>query len=101
MQSLNAPPEFHYYSGETVMQGDLVVSENGKPGVVEQIIAPGTPDAAAFASPLGGLLVREDWNGTPSYLVVTPPDGVYWEDMQFVRRATPHQPKDPSGLDGQ
>ena len=87
MRDLHGLPEFHYYTGERVVQGDLVISENGKPGIVEKIIAPGTSDSDAFACPNGGLLIKEDWEGNWSHLVVTPPDGIYWEDMQFVHRA--------------
>ncbi len=88
MNDLCGLPEFHYYTGDVVMQGDVIISENGNPGVVEKIIAPGTSDSDAFACPDGGLLIKEDWQGTPSYLIVTPPDGVYWEDMEFLRRGT-------------
>jgi hypothetical protein len=79
---------FYYYTGENVMEGDIIISENGHPAVVERIIIPGTSEAHSFECPDGGLLVRENWKGTPSYLVVTPPDGIHWEDMQFVRRRT-------------
>jgi hypothetical protein len=89
MKDLPETPKFRYYTGEIVMEGDHVISENGKPGIVEKIIAPGTSDSTDFACPDGGLLIKEDWEGTPSYLVVTPPDGISWEDMEFVCRGTP------------
>ena len=88
MKDLPKLPEFHYYTGEKVMGGDHVISGNGNPAVVEKVISPGTSDAAAFACPDGGLLVKEYWEGTPSYLVMTPPDGIYWEDLEFVTRGT-------------
>ena len=88
MKDATELPEFHYYTGETVMEGDHVISENGNPAVVEKVIAPGTSDSANFACPDGGLLIKEDWQGTPGYLVVTPPDGICWEDMKFVGRGT-------------
>ena len=85
-KSSNQTPIFHYYSGEFVMEGDIVKSGNGNPGVIEKVIAPGSADGDAWSCPEGGVLIREDWQGTPSYLVEVPPDGIYWEDLEFIRR---------------
>jgi hypothetical protein len=84
---------FHYATGEVVKKGDVIRTgnrdENGNLniGVVELVIAPGTEDADAYCCPdEGGILIREDWGGTPSYLLETPPDGIYWEDLELIRR---------------
>lgn len=78
---------FHYFTNEVVRLGDVVVSENGNPGKVVQIFQPGTQDAVDFqCEEEGGVMIEEDWDGTPGLMLMTPPDGQSWEDLEFVRR---------------
>lgn len=78
--------EFHYYTGEVVKIGDRVLTAGGHRGVVEEIIEPG-PDAAKwYDCPNGGVRIIEDWDGVPSSLLLEPPDGEYWEDIEFIGR---------------
>ena len=76
---------YHYYTGEEVRVGDVVRS-NDRPGTVRMVIAPGTQEAEDHGCPEGGVMIEEDWDGKPSLLILTPPDGMYWEDLDFVRR---------------
>jgi hypothetical protein len=72
---------FYYHTGELVMEGDHLISENGHPAVIEKIICPGTDAAADYSCPHLGLLIKEDWDGIPAYLAAPHPNGVFWEDM--------------------
>jgi len=80
--------EFHYYSGATVRVGDRVRTGSGHFGVVEEIIAPGSEAAKQYDCPDGGVLVIQDWRGTKSPLMMTPPDGIYWEDLELIERGS-------------
>ena len=70
------------------MVGDRITYA-GFPGVVAMVLVAGTQDAANFACPdTGGILMEEDqphrgW----SAMVLTPPDGRQWEDLDFIERA--------------
>jgi hypothetical protein len=86
MSDSHQPTCFHYYTGERVLEGDIIKTGNGKLGAVEKVIVSGSADSVAFSCPEGGVLINEDWDGTPSFLLLTPPDGVYWEDLVFIRR---------------
>ena len=77
---------FRYRTGEIVEEGDFVKTGNDNNGVVVAVIAPGTTDAKSYGCPDGGILIKEDWDGSESLMVMLPPDGEYWEDLDFQRR---------------
>jgi hypothetical protein len=74
--------EFHYDTGEIVVEGDEV-AYSGNAGVVDKILAAGSPDAAGYScADTGGILLSICWGR----MLMTPPDGDLWEDLDFVRR---------------
>jgi hypothetical protein len=78
---------FRYNTGDEVLEGDFVIGAGGRPGRVVMIIQPGTSDANDFDCPDGGVLFMEVWgDGQESHVLMTPPDGEYWEDIEFLRR---------------
>jgi hypothetical protein len=77
-----------YRSGEDVQVGDVVITGNGKRGIVKLLIYPGTPDTQYWACPDGGILVEEDWNGTPNLMAYPADAREEWEDLDFVKRGT-------------
>jgi hypothetical protein len=78
--------DFHYYTGEVVAVGDLVRTGGGRSGIVEEIIQPGLKAAEWYDCSDGGVRIIEDWNGVFSPLLMTPPDGKYWEDLELIKR---------------
>ncbi|MBX3443200.1 MAG: hypothetical protein KF774_12410 [Planctomyces sp.] len=85
-------PRFHYYDGSPVRIGDRIYTgnvSNGKAveGVVELIISPGSEDADAYSCPEGGILICEQWGDNQSLLLMTPPDGIEWEDLVLIERS--------------
>ena len=50
------------------------------------VILPGTPDAEAFSAPEGGVMVAERMRKGDNLVLMLPPDGKLWEDLEFVRR---------------
>lgn len=81
-----APRVFHYADGAVVMEGDRVKPLNTPKGVILIIIQPGSAEAEDYGCPDGGVLVEEDWNGTPSLLLLEPPDGKHWDELVFISR---------------
>jgi hypothetical protein len=81
------PKVFRYADGTVVMEGDRVKPPNVLTGVILSVIQPGSSDAEAYGCPDGGVLIEENWNGTPSLLLLEPPDGEQWEDLEFISRA--------------
>ena len=84
---------YRYSTGEEVRVGDCVLTAGGiRKGVVEKVIAPGTPDSMDYhCFTTGGVLINEDWGGKSSLLLTSPTfEG---EDLIFVER-------DPSMPDG-
>ena len=77
--------DFHYFSGEVVELGDKV-SDVGHIGSVTDIFQPDTQESIYFSCPKGGVLVISDWDGQKSSRLWTPPDGEYWEDLEFLGR---------------
>lgn len=80
--------EFHYYDGQAVYPGDRVRTAGGRLGKVAEIIQPGTSAAEDYSAPEGGVLISEEWNGVASPLLLTPPDGKSWEDIELIARAS-------------
>ena len=76
---------FHYFSGEVVQQGDRIRSA-GRSGYVAEVFQPGSDSAKTFDCPEGGVLTFEDWDGKQSPMVWRPPDGEFWEDLEFIGR---------------
>jgi hypothetical protein len=84
---------FRYHSGEAVNEGDSVRTAYGdktsiiyRYGCVEKVISPDSDDSTNWNCPQGGVLVVEDWDGTSNRVLWTPPDGIYWEDLEFIHR---------------
>jgi len=78
--------KFRYHTNEEVKEGDMVITGNRNRGVVEKVIAPGSSDSQNYQCSNGGVLIMENWQGECSYLLMTPPDGEAWEDLEFVSR---------------
>jgi len=76
---------FHYFSGEVIQQGDRIRSA-GRSGYVAEVFQPGSDSAKTFDCPEGGVLTFEDWDGKQSPMVWRPPDGEFWEDLEFIGR---------------
>jgi hypothetical protein len=81
------PRVFRYADGTVVMEGDRVKPPNTSKGVILTIIQPGSSDAEAYGCPDGGILIEENWNGTPGLLLLEPSDREEWEDTVFISRA--------------
>lgn len=75
---------FRYRSGDVVMVGDHV-REHGCPAIVEMVIRPNTSLAEYFMCPNGGVML---FYGDGGRLLMDPPDGMQWEDLEFVARAS-------------
>ena len=76
---------FHYFSGEVIELGDRVRDVRHL-GYVAEIIQPGSDYALSCDCPDGGVLTMADWDGTKSPRIWTPPDGEFWEDLEFIAR---------------
>ncbi|QOJ13654.1 MAG: hypothetical protein HRU75_02925 [Planctomycetia bacterium] len=78
-----------YTTGEDVQLYDVIKTGNGNIGVIEKLLAPGSIDAEAFfVFDAGGVLIQENWDGKPGYLVMEADDIPEWEDTSFIRRGT-------------
>ncbi|MBK9262129.1 MAG: hypothetical protein IPM54_20285 [Polyangiaceae bacterium] len=78
--------KYKYMSGIEVMEGDVVAIRRGNrfvEGVVLQVLLPNTPDADAWSSPDGGVLIE----GAGLGLSVTE-SLENDEDVVLVRRAS-------------
>jgi len=78
---------FRYDTGREVRLGDIVRVWDGRkwrPGVVAEVLLPGTPEAEGEGHPEGGILVLSEASGAKFWGL---PDGRQWEDLEFVRRA--------------
>lgn len=69
---------FHYFSGEVVMVGDRV-RESGRVGRVLHIFQPGPESAEHYHCPDGAV-------STSNRHLWEPPDGEFWEDLEFLGR---------------
>ena len=65
---------FRYSTGEEVMPGDRVVSDDRLFGVVESVSLPGSEDAAGRGAPEGGIAVLENVRGVASCAFYSPAD---------------------------
>jgi hypothetical protein len=75
-----------YSTGEDVRVGDRVLTAEGRrKGVVEQVFEPGTPGSRDYNCPDGGVLIKEDWDGVPSLLLLSP-GSIESEELRFVGR---------------
>jgi hypothetical protein len=82
----------YYMDGTEVREGDIVAISQirlGARGVVLKVLLPGTPDAAAWAVPEGGVLLKGDVDGL--FVTSALADD---EDIVFVRRGG-DEPGDP------
>lgn len=77
---------FHYFDGNEIRVGDHVIGPRGRLGRVDKIIQPESAESNTYDAPLGGVLFIFDWDGVPGPVMMTPPDGKYWEDIEFVAR---------------
>jgi hypothetical protein len=76
---------FHYISGEEIMVGDRV-REVGRDGYVEEIIQPGSDMAVSCGWLDGGVCTVMIWGDKQGRVLWQPPDGEFWEDLEFVGR---------------
>lgn len=79
---------FQYHTGEAVRVGDTVVYGDRR-AIVEVILEPASDEARQWDAPDGGVLIKEE-EGSDAVLgrvMLTPPDGEHWEDLDLVRRA--------------
>ena len=79
--------KFHYFDSNEVILGDIVRGPRGRLGRVERIIQPGGTESISFDCPEGGVLFMFAANGVESPLLMPPPDGLYWEDIEFLGRS--------------
>jgi hypothetical protein len=84
---MNDGPLFRYHSGETVIEGDHITYA-GCPGVVEAIFEPSTSEARDCSCwDTGGVMLLEREPATLwGRMLLTPPDGDCWGDLDFVCR---------------
>lgn len=81
--------QFKYSTGEAVLPGDRVISDDRLYGVVESITAPQAEDGDMHASAKGGVTVVENVHGVASYAFYSPaePCGVIKDYyLRFIRR---------------
>jgi hypothetical protein len=78
---------FHYCSGEVIMAGDLIIDDLGQSGRVERIILPQSDEAKEISAPEGSVLTISINDGQEYRRLWMPPDGEYWEDLKFIKRA--------------
>jgi hypothetical protein len=78
--------EFHYFDSNVIQVGDLVSGPRGRIGRVEEIVQPDSLESQAYGCPEGGVRFVFDWNGIQSAVMMLPPDGAFWEDIQFISR---------------
>ena len=76
---------FHYFSGEVIQLGDRV-RDASRIGYVAEIVQPGSDTSLSCDCPEGGVLTKVDWDGVESPRIWTPPDGEFWEDLEFIGR---------------
>ena len=77
---------YHYRSGEEVRVGDRVFTANKKRGVVVKVIDPNSQDSADFSCPEGGVMINEDWDGVPSWVLFRHQESIL-EHIDFIERA--------------
>ena len=81
-----------YRDGTEVLEGDVVVVNNGKSrdrGVVKKVILPATDDASDWSLPEGGVLIEGGGLG-----LFTTASLEQDEDIDFVSRATSTRKRD-------
>ena len=69
---------FRYYTGEVVIVDDRVI-DCKRPARILDIFQPGPESAEHYQSPEGAV-------ATSASRLWTPPDGEFWEDLEFVSR---------------
>jgi hypothetical protein len=93
---------FKYWTGEAILPGDRVVSDDRFYGVVEWITLPNTELAEMEKAPDGGVTVAENVHGVVSYAFCSPSDshGIMKSyRLEFIRRGSviSHVPGAPGG----
>ena len=78
--------EFHYFDSNVIRLGDLVCGPRDRMGWVDEIVQPGSQESQAYGCPEGGVRFIFDWDGIQSAVMMLPPDGEFWEDIEFLRR---------------
>ena len=77
---------FTYCTGETVLPDDRIRAD-GKMGRVAEIMQPNTQAAKDCDCPEGAVSTTIDWDGKDHHQLWLPPDGEWWEDLEFLERA--------------
>lgn len=78
---------FYYFDTNMIRLGDTVRGPQGRIGKVDEIIQPGSLESRANDCPEGGVRFVFDWDGVPDAVLMPPPDGKYWEDIEFIARS--------------
>lgn len=79
--------KFYYFDGTEIKLGDVVNGPSGIERRVYIIVQPETEDAIMFSCPDGGVIFVINTEGQEEDpVLMTPPDGDYWEDFEFARR---------------
>lgn len=82
---------FYYHSGEVAEVNDIVRTGGGHLGRVVTIIQPFSELSNYYnCRKKGGILIEEEWDHQKSLLLMTPPDGEQWEDIDFIQRQSPN-----------
>lgn len=76
---------YHYFSGEMVCVGDKV-RVRGRFGTVTEVEIGSTKQALAVGCP-DGYVCTVSADGGGGGRLWTPPDGEFWEDLEFVQRS--------------
>ena len=79
--------EFRYFDSSIVKIGDWVLGPYRQSGRVTEIIQPGSLESEGYScSEEGGVLFVFDTKGVPDPVLMLPPDGESWEDIEFIKR---------------
>jgi hypothetical protein len=78
--------EFYYFDSSVIQLGDVVSGPRGQTGWVDEIVQPHSLESQAYGCPEGGVRFIFDWDGIQSAVMMLPPDGLYWEDIELIKR---------------
>lgn len=80
--------EFYYFDTNVIRLGDAVRGPQGRIGRVDEIIQPGSIESQENDCPEGGVRFVFDWDGVQDAVLMIPPDGESWEDIEFLNRSS-------------
>ena len=82
---------FYYRSGEQVQVGDIVSVEDDMElgpfsGVVVMILEPESKESVDYGCPNGGVMIEGGLSNKKDWVLWSPPDREFWEDLNFIKR---------------